>query len=102
MSIEHLDFHTIIEGTPDGELFPSAEAVTDAIRQVDEEHPGYRHSTSTEIRCTARACSQFMDIKVGKGHENAATEAYAAHRRNRVDALLAEWFPAPENEELGN
>lgn len=102
MSIELSDFTSLVERAAAVELAAPAEAVTDAIRQVEQEHPGYRHSTPTEIRCTARACSQFMDIKVGKGHGSSAAEAYAAHRRDRVDALLAERFPAPENEELGN
>jgi len=43
-----------------------------------------------------------MEIKVGPGHNTAAAEAYTAHRAERIDALLAEWFPAPENEDLGN
>lgn len=102
MSIELSDFTSLVEGATVVELTAPAEAVTAAIRQVEMDHPGYRHSTSTEIRCTARACSRFMGIKVGKGHESSATEAYAAHRRDHVDALLAEWFPAPEYEDLGN
>ena len=84
------------------ELTAKEAAVTAAIRQVELEHPSYSHTYSTEIRCDARECSMFMEIKVGRGHNNAAAEAYAAHPSERVDALLCEWFPAPKNEDLGN
>jgi hypothetical protein len=102
MSIELSDFTNLVDDTAVTELATKAAAVTDAIRQVELEHPGYSHSYSTEIRCNARACSQFMEIKVGPGHNNAGAEAYAAHRAERVDTLLAEWFPVPDDEDLGN
>lgn len=102
MSIEHLDFHTIVGDMAGTEPAANAAAVTDAIRQVEQDHPGYRHSNPNEIRCDARACSQFMTIPVGKGHNGAGAAAYAAHRAERVDALLAQQFPAPEGEDLGN
>jgi hypothetical protein len=102
MSIELSDLTSLVGDTAGFELTAPAEAVTAAIRQVELEHPGYSHSNSTEIRCDARACSQFMEIKVGPGHNNAGAEAYAAHRAERVDALLAEWFPTPEDVDLGN
>lgn len=101
MSIELTDFNTLV-GDAATEIAVTAEAVTDAIRQVERDHPGYSHTYATEIRCNAWACSQFMEIKVGKGHNNAGAESYAAHRAERVDALLAEWFPTPEDEDLGN
>ena len=102
MTIELSDLTSLVADTAAVELTAPAEAVSAAIAQVEREHPGYSHSYSTEIRCDARACSRFMEIKVGPGHNNAGAEAYAAHRRDLVDALLAEWFPAPENEDLGN
>lgn len=102
MTIEHLDFNTQVDSNAIDELAARGAAVTDAVRQVELEHPGYSYSYSTEIRCNARACSQFMEIKVDPGHNNAAADAYAAHRAERVDALLAEWFPVPEDEDLGN
>lgn len=102
MSINLSDLTSLVGGTAGFELTAPAEAVTAAIRQVEQEHPGYSYSYSTEIRCNARSCSRFMEIKVGPGHNNAGAEAYAAHRAERVDALLAEWFPAPEGEDLGN
>ncbi|GAA4033192.1 hypothetical protein GCM10023063_15800 [Arthrobacter methylotrophus] len=102
MSIEITDLTALVGDTAGFELTAPAEAVTAAIRQVEAEHPGYSHSYSTEIRCNAWGCGRFMEIKVGKGHNNAAAEAFAVHRAERVDALLAEWFPAPEDEDLGN
>lgn len=102
MSIEFADLTSLVDNTAVAELAAKDKAVTDAVRQVELEHPGYSYSYSTEIRCNARACSQFMAIRVGPGHHNAAAEAFAAHRAERVDALLAEWFPTPENEDLGN
>jgi hypothetical protein len=102
MSIEFADFTTLVDNTAVAELAAKEKAVTDAVRQVELEHPGYSHSYSTEIRCDAWACSQFMAIKVGKGHNNSAAETFATHRAKHVDALLAKWFPAPENEDLGN
>lgn len=102
MSIEFADFTTLVDDTAVAELAAKEAAVTDAIRQVEQEHPGYSHTYSTEIRCDAWGCGRYMEIKVGPGHNNAAAEAFAAHRAERVDALLAEWFPAPENEDLGN
>ncbi|QOT19590.1 hypothetical protein [Paenarthrobacter sp. YJN-5] len=102
MSIEISDLTTLVGDTAVAELAAREEAVRAAVRQVEHEHPGYSYSYSTEIRCNAWGCGRYMDIKVGKGHQNAAPEAFAAHRAERVDALLAEWFPAPENEDLGN
>lgn len=102
MSIELSDFTSLVGDTAAFELTAPAEAVSEAIRRVEQEHPGYSHSYSTEIRCNARACSRFMEIKVGPGHNNAGAEAYASHWAERVDALLAEWFPTPENKDLGN
>jgi hypothetical protein len=102
MSIEISDLTTLVGDTAVAELAAKEQAVTAAVRQVEAEHPGYSYSYSTEIRCDAWACGRFMEIKVGKGHNNAAAEAFAAHRSERVDALLAEWFPAPEDEDLGN
>lgn len=102
MSIELSEFNTLVGDMAAAEPAANAAAVTDAIRQVELDHPGYSHSNPTEIRCNARACSQYMTITVGKGHNDAGAAAYAAHRAERVDALLAERFPAPENEDLGN
>lgn len=102
MSIELSDLISLVGDTAGFELTVPAEAVAAAIAQVEQEHPGYSHSYSTEIRCDARGCSRFMEIKVGPGHNNAGAEAYAAHRAERVDALLAEWFPVPEGKDLGN
>lgn len=102
MSIELSDLTSLVGDTAAFKLTAPPEAVTAAIHQVEQEHPGYSYSYSTEIRCDSYACSRFMEIKVGPGHSNAATEAFAAHRAERVDALLAEWFPAPEDEDLGN
>jgi hypothetical protein len=102
MSIELSEFTTLVGDMAAEEPAANAAAVTDAIRQVELDHPGYSYAHSTEIRCNARACSQFMDIKVGPGHNDAGAAAYAAHRAERVDALLAEQFPTPENEDLGN
>ena len=102
MSIDLSDLTSLVGDTAAFELTAPAEAVSEAIRRVEQEHPGYSHSYATEIRCNAWACSQFMTIKVGPGHNNAGAEAYAAHRAERVDALLAQWFPAPENQDLGN
>jgi uncharacterized protein YggE len=98
MSIEHLEFQALVGDV----IAANVEAVADAIRQVEHDHPGYRHSNPTEIRCSGWACGRFMDIKVGAGHNDAGAIAFAAHRAERVDALLAEWFPAPEGEDLGN
>ena len=102
MSIEISDLTTLVGDTAVAELAAREAAVTAAVRQVEQEHPGYSYSYSTEIRCNAWGCGRFMEIKVGKGHNNAAAEAFAAHRAERVDALLNEWFPAPEGEDLGN
>lgn len=102
MTIELSDLTSLVADTAAVELTAPAEAVSAAIAQVEREHPGFRHSYSTEIRCTAWNCGRYLEIKVGPGHNNAGAEAYAAHRRELVDALLAEWFPAPENEDLGN
>jgi hypothetical protein len=100
MSIELSEFTTLLGDTAVAELAASADAVTDAIRRVEQEHPGYSYSCSTEIRCNARACSQFMTIQIGPGHNNAAEQAYAAHKTERIDQLLG-WQPvAPED--LGN
>jgi hypothetical protein len=102
MSIELSEFNSLVGDMAAAEPAANAAAVTDAIRQVEQEHPGYSYPHSNEIRCDARACSQFMDIKVGPGHNDAGAAAYAAHRAERVDALLTEWFPAPEGQDLGN
>lgn len=102
MSIQISDLTTLVGDQAVAELAAKEAAVTAAVFQVEQEHPGYSYSYSTEIRCNAWGCGRFMDIKVGPGHNNAATEAFAAHRAERVDALLAEWFPAPEDEDLGN
>ncbi|MBG0738775.1 hypothetical protein IV500_04995 [Paeniglutamicibacter antarcticus] len=102
MSIELTDFTTVVGDTAVAEFSATAEAVTEAVRQIELEHPGFSHSYSTLIRCNAWACSQYMDIEVGRGHNNAGAEAYAAHRAERVDARLAEWFPQQRDEELGN
>jgi hypothetical protein len=102
MSIELSDFTSQVCDAAVAELAATAEAVTAAIRQVEEEHPGYSYTYHTEIRCDAWECSQFIELTLPKGVSTykAADEAFAAHRAKRVDALLAEWFPAPED--LGN
>lgn len=102
MSMEISDFTTLVDDEAVAELAAKDEAITAAVRQVEQEHPGFSYSYSTEIRCNAWGCGRFMTIKVGKGHSNAPAEAYAAHRAERVDALLNEWFPAPKDEDLGN
>lgn len=89
MSIELSDFTTLMGDTAVAELAASAKAVTDALRRVGNEHPGYSYSHATEIRCNAFACSQFLTIKIGPGHHNAAEDAYAAHRTERIDQLLS-------------
>ncbi|MCU1531758.1 MAG: hypothetical protein JWO49_1329 [Arthrobacter sp.] len=100
MSIELSDFITLMGDTAVAELAASAKSVTDALRRVEEEHPGYSYSHATEIRCNAFACSQFLTIKVGPGHQNAADEAYAAHKTEHIDQLLG-WQPVA-SEDLGN
>lgn len=89
------EFITLVGETAAAELTAAETAVTEAIARVEAEHPGYRHSNPTEIRCTAWACSQFMEIKIGPG--NPAADVYAAHRAKHVDALLAIGGPTPEN-----
>jgi endonuclease/exonuclease/phosphatase (EEP) superfamily protein YafD len=102
MSIELSDFTNLVDDTAVTELAAKAEAITEAVRRVEEQHPGFSYTYHTEIRCDAWECSQFMELTLPKGVSTykAADKAYAAHRAERVDALLAEWFPAPEN--LGN
>lgn len=90
MSIEISDFTTLVSGAAIADLVASADAVTAAMSRVEAEHPGYSYLHATEIRCNSRPCSQIMVIPVGPGFNNAAAEAFAAHRARQVDALLAE------------
>ena len=93
MSIEISEFISIVGETAPADLTSATRAITDAIARVEIEHPGYRHSNPTEIRCIARECSQYMDIQVGPGHQHSAAMAYAAHRAAHIDALLADQPP---------
>lgn len=100
MSIEISDFTTLVSNAAIADLTASADAVTAAMSRVDAEHPGYSYLHATEIRCDARACSQIMVIPIGPGLNNAAAEAFAAHRAKQVDALLAKRPGLPAD--LGN
>lgn len=102
MSIEFADFTTLVDAQAVAELSAREEALTAAILQIEQEHPGYKHTYSTEIRCIAWNCGRFMEVTAGPGHAEMAADAFAAHRAERVDARLAEWFPTPEDEDLGN
>lgn len=88
LSIETSDFTTLVGEAWITDLQATGEAVTEAVRRVDEDHPGYSYTYSTEIRCDAWACSEYIEIEAGRN--SAAEEAYAAHRAKQVDALLAQ------------
>ncbi|MBT8163859.1 MULTISPECIES: hypothetical protein [Arthrobacter] len=102
MSIEISDFTTLLGDTAVAEMAWTAETVTGAVRRVEEEHPGYSYSYSTEIRCDAWECSRYIELNLVRGVSTSITadEAYAAHRLERLDALLAELIHMPED--LGN
>ncbi|MCX2748677.1 hypothetical protein OOZ51_12760 [Arthrobacter sp. MI7-26] len=102
MSIKISDFTTLFGDTAVTEPAWTAETVTGAIRRIEKEHPGYSYSYATEIRCDAWECSRFMELKLVRGISTGITadEAYAAHRAERLDALLAELIHMPED--LGN
>jgi hypothetical protein len=87
VSIETSDFTTLVGEAWIADLEATGETVTEAVRRVEEDHPGYNYSYSTEIRCDAWACSEYIEIEAGRN--NAAEEAYAAHRAVQVDTVLA-------------
>lgn len=59
MSMEISDFTTLVDDAAVAELAAKDEAITAAVRQVEQEHPGFSYSYSTEIRCNAWGCSRF-------------------------------------------
>ena len=99
MTLDHPEFMTLVSEDIVADLAASADAIHAAVDTVRSLHNGYRFAHPNEIRCNAWSCSRFLDVKAGV---DSADAVYAAHQSAEVDALLAEWFPPAQDEDLGN
>lgn len=99
MTLDHPEFMTLVSEDVVADLAASADAIQSALDSVRSVHSGYRFVHPNEIRCNDRACSRFLDVKPGVDSPDAV---YAGHQTAELDALLAEWFPATPDEDLGN
>jgi hypothetical protein len=87
VSIDHPEFMTLVSEEVVADLTATADAIEAAMVTVRALHSGYRFPNPNEIRCSGRACSRFLDVKVGV---DSADAVYAAHLSAELDRLLAD------------
>lgn len=83
----HPELMTLVDTATVADLSARADEISAALATVRDQHPGYRFTHANEIRCTARACSEFLDVRPGVAGD--ADAAYAGHISHELDLLLA-------------
>jgi hypothetical protein len=90
MTIENLDLNTQVHSNTIADLEAAEDAVFAAMGRILELHPGYTFAHAGEIRCSGRACSRYMSVKVTGNTPATADRVFAAHQAEFLNLMLAD------------